>query len=197
MESTSLGESLEICVPDIGDFDEVEVVELLVAKGDTVEVEDPLVSVESDKATMEIPSTAAGLVVELRVSEGDRVSEGSVLLVLEIAEATSPRSPTPTVSHDGAEEAAATAPPPSSPEPGVDGPRDSETSDSVEVERPAPVAKMDVPPARQISPAARLPVPDRSGLPHASPLVRRYARELGVPIGTAEGSGPHGRVLVD
>ena len=79
-----MGLSIEICVPDIGDFDEVEVVEILVAKGDVVEVDDPLVSIESDKATMEIPSTAAGTVSELRVSEGDRVSEGSVLVLLEV-----------------------------------------------------------------------------------------------------------------
>ena len=81
-----MGQSLEICVPDIGDFEEVEVVELLVVKGDVVAYDDPLVSVESDKATMEIPSTAAGTIAELRVSEGDRVSEGSVLVILELAE---------------------------------------------------------------------------------------------------------------
>ena len=73
-----MGKSIEICVPDIGDFDEVDVVEILVAKGDRVEFDDPLVSIESEKATMEIPSTAAGVVAELRVSEGDRVSEGQL-----------------------------------------------------------------------------------------------------------------------
>ena len=71
-----MAERIEISVPDIGDFEDVEVVEILVAKGDEVEFDDPLVSVESDKATMEIPSTAAGVVAEIRVAEGDRVSEG-------------------------------------------------------------------------------------------------------------------------
>jgi pyruvate/2-oxoglutarate dehydrogenase complex dihydrolipoamide acyltransferase (E2) component len=79
-----VSQSIEICVPDIGDFDEVEVVEILIAKGDVVEVDDPLVSIESDKATMEIPSTHAGMVSELRVVEGDRVSEGSVLVLLDV-----------------------------------------------------------------------------------------------------------------
>ena len=83
-----MGQSVEIRVPDIGDFEDVEVVELLVAKGDVVAFDDPLVSVESDKATMEIPSTAAGVVADLRVAEGDRVSEGSVLVVLEVDDAT-------------------------------------------------------------------------------------------------------------
>ena len=78
-----MAERIEICVPDIGDFEDVEVVEILVAKGDAIEFDDPLVSIESDKATMEIPSTAGGVVAEIRVAEGDRVSEGSVLVVLE------------------------------------------------------------------------------------------------------------------
>ena len=77
---------LEICVPDIGDFEDVEVVELLVAKGESVDFDDPLVSIESDKATMEIPSSASGIVAEIRVAVGDRVSEGSVLVVLDQAE---------------------------------------------------------------------------------------------------------------
>ena len=79
-----MGQMLEIRVPDIGDFDEVEVVEILVAKGDQVDLDDTLVSIESDKATMEIPSPAVGVVVELKVVEGDRVSEGSLLVVVDV-----------------------------------------------------------------------------------------------------------------
>ena len=173
-----MSQKLEIVVPDIGDFDEVEVVEILVAKGDRIEFDDPLVSIESDKATMEIPSTAAGVVLELRVAEGDRVSEGSVLVVIDaIGEAP--------LADDGADSAL-----PSKEAPAPDSaPKAPSPSD--------PVEKTVVRATRELSPAAANPVPDRSGLPHASPLVRRYARELGVPISGANGSGAHGRILID
>ncbi len=176
-----MAQVIEIRVPDIGDFEDVEVVEILVSKGDSVAIDDPLVSIESEKATMEIPSTSAGVVVELRVAEGDRVSEGSVIAMLEVEEA--------------ADEVAA-AEPASEPEP--------EPEPPVEVEAPAveasvtpAVAEAEETGDRAISAAASHPVPDREGIAHASPLVRRYARELGVPIDEAEGTGPHGRVLVD
>ena len=87
-----MGQSIEICVPDIGDFEEVEVVEILVAPGDAVAFDDPVVSVESDKATMEIPASSAGVVTEVRVCEGDKVSEGSVLVLLGADADDSPRS---------------------------------------------------------------------------------------------------------
>ncbi len=79
----------KICVPDIGDFSDVEIIEVLVAKGDTVQVEDSLITLESDKASMEIPSPAAGVVVNLSVALGDKVSEGSTILELEVSEAAS------------------------------------------------------------------------------------------------------------
>lgn len=169
-----MGQMLEIRVPDIGDFDEVEVVEILVAKGDRVELEDSLVSIESDKATMEIPSTATGVVVELQVAEGDRVSEGSLLLVLEVA-----------LEVEGVvDEAVAPA----------------ESSDRSVGDAPSPVRRdrnVRASARRELSPAAANPVADRTGLPHASPLVRRYARELGATLTEADGTGNHGRVLVD
>jgi pyruvate dehydrogenase E2 component (dihydrolipoamide acetyltransferase) len=179
-----LSQKLEIVVPDIGDFDEVEVVEILVAKGDVVEFDDPLVSIESDKATMEIPSTAAGVVVELRVAEGDRVGEGSVLAVIEASgESLSV--------DDGLETPASSeeAPAEDLDESDAAGTQDSSAAKSVEelAERPG----------RVLSPDAANPVPDRAGLPHASPLVRRYARDLGVPISESSGSGAHGRILID
>src|SRR3954454_2281792 len=85
----------EVKVPDIGDFDSVSVIELLVKPGDTVKVEQSLVTVESDKASMEIPSTHAGVVKELKVKVGDNVSEGSVLLMIEAAAGASAGSPSP------------------------------------------------------------------------------------------------------
>jgi pyruvate dehydrogenase E2 component (dihydrolipoamide acetyltransferase) len=172
---------VEICVPDIGDFDEVEVVEILVAKGDHVTFEDPLVSIESDKATMEIPSTATGVVVELQVVEGDRVSEGSVLVVLE-AVAETKENPEERDA-EGSEHSESAVPPP---------PLATDTTSTIDTTRSEPAVAV-----RELSRAAVDPVPDRAGLPHASPLVRRFARELGVSLGQAEGSGNHGRVLVD
>jgi pyruvate dehydrogenase E2 component (dihydrolipoamide acetyltransferase) len=178
---------LEISVPDIGDFDEVEVVEILVAKGDRVEFDDPLVSIESDKATMEIPSTAAGIIADLRVAEGDRVSEGSVLVVIEADEEGEPASQR---DDDASQEeprggaSASTSSAPSDPEAG------SETSAQPTLAKPPLVE-------HELSADAANPVPDREGLPHASPLVRRYARELGVPIADTPGTGHHGRVLID
>ena len=83
----------EVKVPDIGDFTDVPVVTVLVAVGDTVAVEDPLVELESDKATMEVPSSHAGTVKEIKVAEGDKVSEGSVILVIEEASGDAPAAP--------------------------------------------------------------------------------------------------------
>ena len=171
-----MAERIDILVPDIGDFEDVEVVELLVAKGDEVAFDDPLVSVESDKATMEIPSTAAGTVLEILVAEGDRVSEGSVLVVLEGEAAAVAR------------EAESTPEPPHAP------PIPEQASPTKD---PASPKEAHASVARELSPAASRPGPDREGVPHASPLVRGFARELGVPIEDASGSGPHGRVLVD
>jgi pyruvate dehydrogenase E2 component (dihydrolipoamide acetyltransferase) len=177
-----VAERIDIPVPDIGDFEEVEVVELLVAKGDEVAFDDPIVSVESDKATMEIPSSAAGIVLEILVSEGDRVSEGSVLVVLEGEPG------------EAAAEALEALEAESTPEPPYAPPIPEHASPATD---PASTQEAHASVARELSPAASRPVPDREGVPHASPLVRRYARELGVPIEDASGSGPHGRVLVD
>jgi pyruvate dehydrogenase E2 component (dihydrolipoamide acetyltransferase) len=187
---------LEIAVPDIGDFDEVEVVEILVAKGDRIEFDDPLVSVESDKATMEIPSTSAGVVVELRVAEGDKVSEGSILVVIDIegqdastaddvdaSESSTQGQPSTDVDASQAVEM----------DTAVGSSAEPEVSRSASTEASARPFKRE----RELSPAAANPVPDRSGLPHASPLARRFARELGVPITGANGTGPHGRILVE
>ena len=90
--------NIDIKVPDIGDFDEVAVIELLVKPGDTVKAEQSLITVESDKASMEIPSSHAGVVKELKVKLGDKVSEGSVVLVLEVAGETSAQNQAPTLS---------------------------------------------------------------------------------------------------
>jgi len=164
-----MGTPREIFVPDIGDFKNVDVVEVLVKPGDTVKPEQSLISVESDKATMEIPSPAAGVVKEMRVKTGDKVSQGSPILVLEETEA------------------AAAAPAKSAPKP-----------QEAPAARPAPVLAAVPAPSVPAAPAvARTepvsPAPAPGTTPHASPSVRKFARELGVDLIRVKGSGPKGR----
>jgi pyruvate dehydrogenase E2 component (dihydrolipoamide acetyltransferase) len=164
-----MGTPREIFVPDIGDFKNVDVVEVLVKPGDTVQPEQSLISVESDKATMEIPSPAAGVVKEMRVKTGDKVSQGSPILVLEETEA------------------AAAAPAKSAPKP-----------QEAPAARPAPVLAAVPAPSVPAAPAvARTepvsPAPAPGTTPHASPSVRKFARELGVDLIRVKGSGPKGR----
>jgi pyruvate dehydrogenase E2 component (dihydrolipoamide acetyltransferase) len=159
---------VEVKVPDIGDFKEVEVIELLVKVGDTVKVDQSLITVESDKASMEIPSSHSGVVKELKIKIGDKVAEGSLLLVLD-GDAAAPAS-TPAE----AAPAAANAPAPTATAPA-----------------PAPVESKPTP-APAVAAVALPPGP--SGVPHASPSVRKFARELGVDLTRVNGSGPKGRI---
>jgi len=169
---------VEVKVPDIGDFDEVAVIELMVQVGDSVKAEQSLITVESDKASMEIPSSHAGVVRELRVAVGSKVKEGSVLVLLE-AEAASDEPKTA--------EAPAT-PAPAAPE--------KIATEGV----PAAVAVVSVAPApatlvpATVAAAAHVPGGVALGLPHASPSVRKFARELGVPLAEVKGSGLKGRI---
>ncbi|HET9030582.1 MAG TPA: dihydrolipoyllysine-residue acetyltransferase [Candidatus Aquilonibacter sp.] len=139
--------TVELRVPDIGDFKEVPVIEVLVKPGDRVAKESPLVTLESDKASMEVPATSGGTIEDVRVKVGDKVSQGTVIAtVVSSAPATSP---------------AAAAPPPA----------------------PAP---------------APAPTPVKRDAPvHASPAIRRFARELGVALDAVNGTGPHGRITRD
>ncbi len=151
-----MAEIRDVLVPDIGDFADVPVIEVLVSPGDDVAPEDPLVTLESDKATMDVPAPFGGTVAEIRVSVGDTVSEGSAILTLEVgANGTS------------AQAAAATPTPPES----------------------APTAA-EAPASPQVAPA----MGEDGTPPYASPAVRRLARELGVDLSRAEGSGRRGRI---
>jgi len=165
---------VEIKVPDIGDFKDVSVIELLVKPGDTIAADQSLITVESDKASMEIPSSAAGVLKELKVKVGDTVNIGDLIAMLEGSAAVSP-SPQPSPQRgEGASPAAAAAAPVSSPSPA-----------------PAGEGRGEGAPA----PAAHEPTVAPSGnLPHASPSVRKFARELGVPLEEVKGSGPKGRI---
>jgi len=160
----------EIFVPDIGDFSDVEVIEILVNVGDTIAAEDSLISVESDKAAMEIPAPEGGVVKELKVKIGDKVSEGSLLLILE---------PTGAAASAPAK-AAAPAPAASAPAP---------------VAAPAPAAKpaAPAPAVQKSSPTAKIDEASFSKA-YATPSVRKFARELGVDLGKVSGSGRKGRI---
>ena len=157
---------VEVKVPDIGDFDEVAVIELLVKPGDTVKAEQSLITVESDKASMEIPSSAAGVLKELKVKVGDKVNIGDLLAILEGTAAAVPAA------------APATAPAPAAAPP---------------VAAPAPAASV----AASAAPAHNPTATPAVGLPHASPSVRKFARELGVPLDEVKGSGQKGRITAE
>lgn len=154
---------VEVRVPDIGDFKDVAVIELLVKPGDTVKVEQSLITVESDKASMEIPSSVAGTVKELKVKVGDKVNIGDLIAMLE---GTAGAASAPVASA-----AAAAAPAPAASAP-------------ASAERIVPTASL--PPHEPTAPTGNLP--------HASPSVRKFARELGVPLEEVKGTGPKGRI---
>ncbi len=156
--------SKEILVPDIGDFADVEVIEILVSEGDSIQAEDSLISVESDKASMEIPSPEAGVVKEIKVAIGDRIAEGSLVIVLEPADVTTTAVETPKVE---------LAPTP------VVAPVAATPAPKAAPARPSPTAKID---EASFSKA------------YATPSVRKFARELGVDLGKVEGSGRKGRI---
>jgi pyruvate dehydrogenase E2 component (dihydrolipoamide acetyltransferase) len=173
-------QTIEIRVPDIGDFKDVAVIELLVKPGDSVKVEQSLLTVESDKASMEIPSPAAGVLKELKVKLGDKVNAGDFIGLLEGAPSSSPPP-----AAEGRVGAPPEAPPPQpSPEGGE---RQTTGERTPAAERTVPTAAL--PPHEPSAPTGQLP--------HASPSVRKFARELGVPLDEVKGTGPKGRVTVE
>ncbi len=167
----------EVKVPDIGDFTDVPVIEVLVKPGDKVKVDDPLVTLESDKATMEVPSPIAGVVQGVRVSVGDKVSEGVVLCTLSSADAG-----------PGASQA---SPPPSASTPAPRPPASAAPAAAAVPATPASAS-----PAAGTDRAATGEVADEAAFKgaHASPSVRLFARELGVDLARVKGSGPKGRI---
>ena len=160
---------MEVHVPDIGDFKDVVVIELLAKAGDTIKAEQSLVTVESDKASMEIPSPAAGVLKELKVKLGDKLNIGDLLAIMEGTGAP----------------AAAAAPAPAAAAPAAAAPTPAASAAPTAAAASAPVPAHDPTSAPQGS------------LPHASPSVRKYARELGVPLAEVKGSGPKGRITQD
>lgn len=173
-----MADLIELKVPDIGDFDSVEIIEVLVAEGDSINADQEVITIESDKAMMEIPSSLSGTIKEMKVKVGDKVSEGSVIALIESSDAGAEETEKP------AEKAAESKP--------------------AEKEKPAAAESK---PAPTPTPTVANPEPERTEtLPyapdtgsakkpsHASPSVRQFARELGVPLAAVVGSGQKGRI---
>lgn len=161
---------IEVHVPDIGDFKDVSVIEIFVKPGDAIKMEQSLITVESDKAAMEIPSSAAGVLKELKVKIGDKVNIGDLLAILEgSVAAAAPAAISVAAASSAAPVAAVVS---------------------------APVAAP-VTAAAAVAAPAHNPGASTLGLPHASPSVRKFARELGVPLEEVKGNGPKGRITQD
>ncbi|MBT8422055.1 MAG: 2-oxo acid dehydrogenase subunit E2, partial [Gammaproteobacteria bacterium] len=188
----------EVLVPDIGDFAEVEIVEVMVSAGEEVAAEDSLITLETDKAAMDVPAPAAGKIAEMKVAEGDKVSEGSVILVLEVSGDEGGEDSSDD-SSDASDDAADTTEP-----------DEKEQSAAAKPESAAPAKQEPAPPApaqaASNAPSAA-PTPASGQLPpineksfaaaHASPSVRKFARELGVDLGRVQGSGEKQRITKD
>jgi pyruvate dehydrogenase E2 component (dihydrolipoamide acetyltransferase) len=164
-----MSQLIDIKVPDIGDYKDVPVIEVLVKAGDRVEKEQSIVVLESDKATMDVPSSHSGLVKEVKVKVGDSISEGAIVLVLEESGATA----APAATQTAAAPAVAKIEPAATPAPKVEPP-------IVRAPAPPPVIATPI----EVDPTAS----------HASPSVRKFARELGVTVHQVKGSGPKGRI---
>ena len=185
---------IEVKVPDIGDFKEVEVIELLVKPGDTVQAEQSLITVESDKASMEIPSSAAGVVKELKVKLGDKVAEGSLVLLLEVSDAASAPAPAPASSPTAT---AAPASVPAAPAAHAASASAAAAVGSGTLASAASAAPVTEVPATTASAHSATAAASNGQKPHASPSVRKFARELGVDLVRVSGSGPKGRILIE
>ncbi len=168
----------EVLVPDIGNFESVDVIEVLVKAGDTIALDDSLITVESDKASMDIPAPFAGVVKEVKIKVGDKIAQGHLLLTLEASVAESPKS-SPILASSPAPAKATEAPKTSIPEPS----------------RPAPEPAQKIQPAHQPLPVGESVVVNGSKTSHASPSVRKFARELGVNLALVKGSAPKNRIL--
>ncbi|MEI9988565.1 MAG: dihydrolipoyllysine-residue acetyltransferase [Rhizomicrobium sp.] len=157
----------DITVPDIGDFKDVEVIEIRVKPGDTVAVDDTIIVLESDKATLDVPAPVAGRIAAVMTAQGDRVSQGCVIVTIESSDAT------PIKSSNGPKPVAAVLPP----------------TPAIAAVPATPVSQ-----APTVEPASTRDSANVS-LPHASPSIRKFARELGADLGRVTGSGPKGRIL--
>ncbi len=166
----------DIFVPDIGNFDSVDVIEVLIKAGDTVAKDDSLITVESDKASMDIPAPFAGVVKEVKIKVGDKASEGTLIMTMDVSDAAA----------ESAEPAAPVKAEPAAEAPKVVIP---------EPTRPAPEPPKPIAPVNQPVPVGESAVVAPGKLSHASPSIRKFARELGVNLALVKGTGPKNRIL--
>ena len=174
-----MSQLLEIKVPDIGDYQDVPVIEVHIKPGDRVEKEQSLITLESDKATMDVPSSHAGIVKEVKVKVGDSISEGGLVLLLEPSDASASAASSAPVPPTSAPQAAPAAPVQKTVAPPA---------------APIPTPPVVSAPTSTPAPARAEPVSSIDGASHASPSVRKFARELGVTIAQVKGTGPKGRI---
>ena len=204
MAVIELTETSEILVPDLGDIKDVPVIEVLARVGDDVQVDQTLIVLETEKATMDVPSTAAGKVREVLVKVGDKVNQGSVLVLLEPAgpaSSASPVGPASSASPAGPASSASPAGPASSASKNAPAPQAAMPAPALPsvpqqvIAPPAPTAPIEAaaPAIPQVPP--QQPQAADAPLPHASPSIRRFARELGVDLTQVSGTGPKGRIL--
>ena len=191
-----MAEIKQVLVPDIGDYKDVSIIEVMVKVGDTIQAEDNLVTLETDKAAMDVPSPYAGVIKELKIKLGDKVSQGSLILLLESSDAEAPQADKPVAQVTATEPAS--QPLPASPYQGRGA-------------APAPASVELTPPLtaegslRSSGEPTGVPLGGtrgggegfESGKAHASPAIRRFARELGVQIAQVKGSGEKGRITKD
>ncbi|MDD2809956.1 dihydrolipoyllysine-residue acetyltransferase [Rhodoferax sp.] len=182
---------VELRVPDIGDFKDVAVIEVMVKVGDTVKAEQSLITVESDKASMEIPSSAAGVIKELKVKLGDKVNMGDLLAILEGAAAGAVSAPQASPASNSLPQGGETFNPPPLGEGRVGASAQAASSAGSPPPQPSPSGGGS---QTVVTTPAHQPGGSLLGLPHASPSVRKFARELGVPLSEVKGSGLKGRI---
>ena len=183
-----MGRLTDILIPNIGDFDTVEIIDIAVRPGDKVKPEDALITLESDKATMDIPAPAAGTVREVLVKVGDAVSEGTLILKLDEDDAPGGKTPEAGKPAAPADEVTAMA---------ADQTGKTREGGTEVPEKPSPTAQYGPHPAPRTPAGAQTAGSSASSRAHASPGVRKYARELGVDLGLVKGSGKKGRILKD
>ncbi|WP_334056785.1 pyruvate dehydrogenase complex dihydrolipoyllysine-residue acetyltransferase [Alteromonas sp. S005] len=165
--ASASSETIEVAVPDIGEDGEVDVIDVLVSAGDTVEKEDGLITLETDKATMDVPSTHAGTIKEVFIKTGDKVKQGTLVVKLETSGGSSEQAPS--------------------------APKAEKPAEAPKQEAPKQASQQEASQGRSPVPAA--PEAKNTGKAHASPSVRRIAREFGVDLTQVNGSGPKNRIL--
>lgn len=169
----------QVLVPDIGNFEDVDVIEVLVKSGDSIGKDDPLITLESDKASMDIPAPFAGVVKELKIKVGDKAAQGTLILTMDAAESDTPAAKPAVEAKPTPAPAAAASAAPKVPEPS----------------RPAPEPPKVIQPQATPNPIGASAVTHSGKLSHASPSVRKFARELGANLALINGRGPKGRIL--